>query len=40
VYEISEALPENSPVQVWEGRIKWNGETVAITVGNLNRVTG
>ena len=40
VYEVGEALPENSPLQVWEGGIEWNSETAAITVGNLNRVTG
>jgi len=27
-------------VQVWEVGIEWNGQTAAIAVGNLNRVTG
>ena len=34
LYEIGDALPENPPVPVWEGRIEWNGNTAAITVRN------
>lgn len=34
LYEIGDALPENPPVPVWEGRIEWNGNTAAITVKN------
>ena len=34
LYEISDALPENPPAPVWEGRIEWNGNTAAITVRN------
>jgi hypothetical protein len=37
--EIGVALPEKSPVLVWEGRIEWNGETAAKNVRNLNRVS-
>ena len=34
LYEIGDALPENPPAPVWEGRIEWNGDTAAITVRN------
>jgi acetate kinase len=34
LYKIGDALPENPPVPVWEGRIEWNGNTAAITVRN------
>ena len=34
LYEIGDAVPENPPVPVWEGRIEWNGDTAAITVRN------
>jgi len=34
LYEIGDALPENPPMSMWEGRIEWNGDTAAITVRN------
>jgi len=34
LYEIGDALPENPPAPVWEGRIEWNGDTAAIRVRN------
>jgi acetate kinase len=34
LYEIGDAVSENPPVPVWEGRIEWNGDTAAITVRN------
>jgi len=34
LYEIGDALPENPPAPVWQGRIEWNGGTAAITVRN------
>jgi acetate kinase len=39
LYEIGDALPENPPVPVWEGRIEWNGNTAAITVRNSRGIT-
>ena len=39
LYEIGDALPENPPVPVWEGRIEWNGDTAAITVRNSKGIT-
>ena len=38
LYEIGDALPENPPEPLWEGRIEWNGDTAAITVRNLKGV--
>jgi acetate kinase len=38
LYEIGDALPENPPVPLWEGRIEWDGDTAAITVRNSKGV--
>lgn len=32
LYEIGEALPQNPPVPLWEGRIEWNGNSASTTV--------
>jgi acetate kinase len=39
LYEIGDALPENPPVPLWEGRIEWNGDTAAISVRNSQGVS-
>src|ERR1700758_2722563 len=34
VYEIGEAMPENPPTCVWEGKIEWTGDAAEATVKN------
>ena len=34
LFEIGDALPESPPLPLWEGRVEWKGDTVAITVRN------
>jgi acetate kinase len=34
LYQIGEALPEDPPAPLWEGRIEWGSDTAAITVKN------
>jgi acetate kinase len=39
LYEIGDALPEDAPVPLWDGRIEWNGDTAAISVRNSQGVS-
>jgi acetate kinase len=34
LYEIGDAIPEDPPVPLWEGRIEWDGDRAAVTIRN------
>jgi acetate kinase len=39
LYELGDALPENPPAPVWEGKIEWRGERAVLEVSNSAGIT-